>query len=97
MSAYMIALTTVHDPEIYRQYVKVAGPILERYGAKTLNNGKAFEVFEGPVQPTRAYIFEFPSREAIDRMYLSPEYKEAIALRRRGTEVTMIVTDELSA
>ena len=97
MAVYMIALTTVHDPEIYRQYVKVAGPILEKYGARTLNNGKAFEVLEGPVQPSRTYIFEFPSREAIDTFYRSPEYKEAIALRRRGTDVTMIVTDELPA
>ncbi len=97
MSAYMIALTTVHDPDIYRRYIKVAGPILEKYGAKTLNDGKKFQVFEGPIAPTRAYIFEFPSREAIDRFYASPEYKQAIALRKQGTDVTMIVTEQLPA
>lgn len=95
MAAYMIALTTVHDKDIYREYVKIAGPILEKYGAKTLNNGKKFQVYEGPVTPTRAYVFEFPSREVIDTFYNSPEYQAAIELRKRGTDVTMIVTEEL--
>jgi len=95
MPAYMIAFTKVHDEAVYREYVKATGPLMEHYGVKFLNDGRRFEVLEGMMDATRAYVFEFPSMELLRQFYDSPEYKACVAIRKPATDVTIVITEGL--
>ena len=45
---YWIAHVDVRDPEGYRGYVAAAKPAFEKYGAKFLARGGAYEANRGP-------------------------------------------------
>lgn len=95
MSAYMMAFTTVHDEAVYREYVKAVGPLMEQYGVKFLNDGRKFDVLEGGLNPTRAYVFEFPSMALLREFYDSEEYQACVKIRKPATDVTIVVTESL--
>jgi uncharacterized protein (DUF1330 family) len=78
--AYWIAHVDVRDPERYKDYVSTAKPAFEKFGARFLARGGAYEALEGPARG-RNVIIEFPSYEAAKECYGSAEYQAAKAIR----------------
>jgi uncharacterized protein (DUF1330 family) len=78
---YWMAMVDVTDADGYRNYVAANGKAFSRFGARFLVRGGRHESPEGPTGP-RHVIIEFESYEKALECYHSPEYQEALALRR---------------
>ena len=89
---YWIARVDVTDPEAYKKYVAANGAAFARFGARFLVRGGAFKAVEGGSR-ARNVILEFPSYEAAIDCYRSPEYAEALALRRDAGEADILIIE----
>lgn len=90
--AYWIAHVTVNDAERYKDYVSTAKPAFERYGAKFLARGGAWEQFEGQGR-ARNVVIEFPSMQAARDCYNSAEYQAAKAIRQPVADAEMMIVE----
>lgn len=91
--AYWVAHVQVNDPEGYKDYVATAKPAFERYGAKFLARGGAFEALEGE-SAARNVIIEFESMQAARDCYNAPEYQAAKAIREKHAVAKMMMIVE---
>ena len=89
---YWIARVDVRDTEHYKDYVAAAKPAFEKYGARFLARGGAFERLEGQVR-ARNVIIEFPSLEAAHDCYHSAEYQIAAAIRQQVADAEMVIVE----
>ena len=93
MAAYLIVDIEVTDPTVMEEYRKRVPATLDKYGGKFLVRGGKFEKLEGPWQPTRLVLIEFPSLEQAKRWYESEEYREPKALRLKSSKGTLILVE----
>ena len=77
---YWIGRVDVTDPEAYKKYVAANGPVFASYGARFLIRGGQCEAVEGQAR-SRNVVLEFPSYQAAQDCYHSPEYAAVLALR----------------
>ena len=90
--AYWIAHVDVRDPERYKDYVSTASPAFEKYGARFLARGGAYEAMEGKGRG-RNVVIEFPSFQAATDCYNSPEYQAAKAIRVTVADAEMTIVE----
>lgn len=90
--AYWIAHVTVDDPEAYAAYRQANAAAFAKYGARFLVRGGPQQVMEGALRP-RAVVIEFPSREAAEACYRSPEYQAALALRQPVSTADLAIVE----
>jgi uncharacterized protein (DUF1330 family) len=83
MTTYALFDVDWHDPAKAKEYRERFGPVLEKYGGKTLCAGPP-RVIEGDWKPSRLVILEFSSPEAFQAWYDSPEYAPVLKLRQEG-------------
>jgi len=93
MPAYVIANVEVKDPVRYEEYRKMVLPTITAYGGRFLARGGKVDTLEGPWQPNRLVIVEFPSVERAKAWWSSPEYADAKALRQRTSDGSLIVIE----
>ena len=74
---YWIAHVEVSDPDQYVHYVNGAKAAFEKYGATFLARGGAAEEVEGAIGRSRHVVIEFPSYQAAQDCFHSPEYQTA--------------------
>ncbi|MEY3740559.1 MAG: hypothetical protein RLZZ192_1235 [Pseudomonadota bacterium] len=88
--AYLMGHITVTNPEGYKKYSQAVPATIEKHGGKYLVRAGASTQREGEPLPERHVILEFPSRQALDTWYDSPEY-QAILPHRTANSVGQIV------
>ncbi len=93
MPAYVIADIEITDPEVYKEYVKLAPATVAQYGGRYLARGGHTEVLEGEWRPRRLVILEFESVEKAKAWVNSPEYAPARALRQRSARSNLVVIE----
>lgn len=93
---YWIAHVDVRDPERYKDYVATAKPAFERYGARFLARGGAWQAMEGTGR-ARNVVIEFPSMQAALDCYNSPEYQAAKAIRVTVADAEMTIVEGYDA
>ncbi|MBI4987620.1 MAG: DUF1330 domain-containing protein [Rhodocyclales bacterium] len=93
--AYIIAQTTVSNPEQYEGYKALAGAAVAKYGGKYIVRGGATHLLEGDWAPPRLVILEFESVEQAQRFYDSPEYRAARQQRQGAAQMNMLVVEGL--
>jgi uncharacterized protein (DUF1330 family) len=89
---YWIAHVDVTDPEAYKLYVAANALAFGKFGARFLVRGGDFSVPEGRTR-ARNVILEFPSYEAAKACYASPEYAEALRLRKIASDADIIILE----
>ncbi len=89
---YWIVSIDVRDQKAYDAYRAKNGVAFKKYGARFLARGGKFESFEGKSRP-RNVVIEFPSYQAAVDCYRSPEYAEALALRKGATDIDLLVVE----
>lgn len=89
---YWIAHVDVRDPERYKDYVATAKPAFERFGARFLARGGAWQAMEGKGRG-RNVVIEFPSMQAALDCYRSPEYQAAKAIRLTVADAEMVIVE----
>ena len=93
MSAYLIAMVRVHDPETYSKYTALTPDIISKHGGRFIVRGGAVETIEGPEFKDRLVIVEFPSAEAMKTFHASEEYQKAVVHRRESAESTFLLAE----
>ena len=93
MSAYVIADIDVQDPVRYDDYRKMVPASIAAYGGRFLARGGKVESLEGPWEPKRTVIVEFPSVERAKAWWDSDEYAPAKALRRSASQGSLILLE----
>jgi uncharacterized protein (DUF1330 family) len=93
MRAYLVAAETVHDEELFAEYRKQVVATVEAFGGRFIARGGKQTVLEGQWQNPRTVIIEFPTREAAEAWYKSPDYQKIIGLRLKSTSGNLIILD----
>ena len=93
MKAYLVAAETVHDEELFAEYRKQVVATVEAFGGRFIACGGKQTVLEGQWQNPRTVIIEFPTREAAEAWYKSPDYQKIIGLRLKSTSGNLILLD----
>jgi len=89
---YWIARVDVTDADAYKRYVAANGAAFAKYGARFLVRGGSFKAVEGGSR-ARNVVLEFPSYEAAIDCYRSPEYAEALEIRRSAGEADILIIE----
>ena len=89
---YWIVRVDITDPEQYKTYVAANADPLKKYGARFLVRAGRFENPEGTSR-TRNAVIEFPTYQAALDCWKSPEYQQAIKLRRSVSTADLIVIE----
>lgn len=96
MSVYVVSMIRVDDPETYKEYTSRTPPIVKEYGGRFLARGGTVDTIEGEPFKNRLAILEFPSKEAVNAWFTSPEYQEARKYRVASSEANILVIEGTS-
>lgn len=97
MKAYCIVYEIIDDPKTFEQYRSQVMPTIEAYKGRFLIRGGAFTALEGEMPYQRIAVLEFPSREAAENWYHSPEYQRILPLRTAASRCQFILADGIDA
>jgi uncharacterized protein (DUF1330 family) len=89
---YWIGHVTVKDPERYKDYIAANKAPLEKFGAKFIVRGGAYEVVKGASRD-RHVVIEFPSVAAAKECFFSPEYQAALAIFKTCAESDVVIVE----
>ncbi len=93
MSAYVISDVEIRDQTLVQEYRRLAQETIAQYGGRYLARGGSIESVEGGWTPKNVVIVEFPTMERARAWYRSPEYAEALKVRRVALERRLIFVD----
>ena len=93
MSAYVISEVEIRDQTAMVAYRKLAAQTIAQFGGRYLARGGVAEVVEGGPPPKTIIIVEFPSMERLREWYASPEYAEALKVRRTALDRRLIFVE----
>lgn len=82
----VLAFVTVaeEDPAALAAYLRVADRLLTKAGARIVKRFFVNDVVVGKSPGRTVIIVEYPSREAVDAVFDSPEYRALIPIRQRA-------------
>jgi uncharacterized protein (DUF1330 family) len=87
---------TTGAESIQNDYARLAREILPKYGAHYLARSQRNVLLEGQgAAPCCMAVLEFPSIEAVQRWYDSPENREATKVRQSGARFRLVALEEL--
>ena len=92
MTALWIAHVTVTDTDAYARYAELAGPAIAQHGGSFIARGGRFVQLEGKERP-RNVVARFPSVEAAEQCYHSPEYQAALDHARGASERELVIVE----
>lgn len=95
MSVYIVAQSTIENPEMLAEYARIASPTVVAGGGRILALDESPEVVEGENPLPRTVLLEFPSREAFRAWYDSAEYQDVLPLRLESAPGSLIVVNGL--
>jgi uncharacterized protein (DUF1330 family) len=90
--ACWIVRVSVRDEEKYPAYLAAARPAFEKFGARFIVRGGAFETMEGEARQ-RNVVVEFADRPTAMACYRRPEYQRAKAIRQSCAEADFIIIE----
>jgi uncharacterized protein (DUF1330 family) len=93
MAAYVISDLAIRDPVLVERYRTLAQASIAKYGGRYLARGGAVEPVEGGWTPKHIVIVEFPTMEKAREWYRSPEYAEALVVRRDALDRRLIFVE----
>lgn len=92
MPALWIAHVTVTDADAYGKYAELAGPAIAKHGGHFIARGGRFVQLEGK-ERARNVVARFPSVEAAETCYNSPEYQTALNHARGAAERELMIVE----
>ena len=91
--AYLVVDAKSTDPERMVEYRRLSSIAVERFGARFLVRGGAYDVLEGGWRPQRLVVIEFPDMEKAKAFYDSPEYVAARKAREGVSSFDMVLVE----
>lgn len=83
MSAYLMAMMDIHDPDGYTAYRENVTAIVAKHGGRYIVRGGTADVTEGSWPTGRVVVLEFPDYAAAQAFVADPEYQPIAAIRHR--------------
>lgn len=96
MSAYVIAMVNITDPEKYSKYSAKATIASQEHGGTFVVRGGNPETLEGALPYQRVVVNQFESREQAVKFYNSMSYQDAKKEREGAADFNMVVVDGVS-
>jgi uncharacterized protein (DUF1330 family) len=93
--AYVLVQSDVSNTEQYAAYAKLTPSIVEKFGGKFVARGGRSITLEGVKAPARVVVIEFPSFEAAQAFYNSPEYVAARKVRSGAATMQVVAVEGL--
>jgi uncharacterized protein (DUF1330 family) len=95
VAAYVISEVKFLDSALIDRYRPLAAALIAQYGGKYVVRGGPVECVEGERDPDcRFAVVEFASMTRAKEWYASPEYAEALKVRRAGAlERTLVFVE----
>jgi len=78
---------------MFAEYRKQVVATVEAFGGRFIARGGKLTVIEGEWQHPRTVIIEFPTREAAEGWYKSPDYQKIVGLRLKSTSGNLVILD----
>lgn len=91
--AYVVAEIDVTDLDAYREYVRAAFPVIQKYGGKFLTRGGTTVHVEGRPPAERVMIIEFASLDRAREFEYSKDYTDIAPLRQRSAESRLFIVE----
>jgi uncharacterized protein (DUF1330 family) len=89
---YWVAFADVTDPEGYKEYIAANALAFAKFGARFLVRGGQADRPEGHPR-SRIVVIEFPSLQAAQDCYHSPDYAAAMALRQGRAVLDLAIVE----
>ena len=89
---YWIATVTIRDPARYPDYIAANKAAFDKFGAKFLVRGGAYERVKGS-GGERQVVIEFDSFEKAKACFRSPEYQAALRIFETCAESNMVIAE----
>jgi uncharacterized protein (DUF1330 family) len=93
MSAYVISEVEMRDAAGFDTYRTIAAKTIAQYGGRYLVRGGGASVIEGGPPPKTVIVVEFPTMQRLREWYASPEYAEALKVRRTALDRRLIFVE----
>lgn len=93
MAAYILANVQVTNPAQYEDYRRLSSLAMKEHGAEVLVRGGRTTVLEGDWSPDRVVLLKFPTPEAAQAFYDSPEYGAAREAREGAAVMRMVLIE----
>lgn len=93
MPAYVIGDVTVTDSDRYKDYTVHTESTLEPFGGRFIVRGGPFEMLEGPWEPGRLVVIEFPSTQAARDWYESEAYRQILPIRHAASTGSLALVE----
>ena len=94
--AYIVGQLTITNAEGYAKYAAVVPGTVQAHGGKYLVRGGQVSQLEGLSQGDRRVVIEFPSRQAAEVWYRSPEYQAILPHRQANSVGHIALVDGLA-
>lgn len=95
MTAYLVAVVHITQPEVFEAARRAASSATGDYGARFLARGSAalqtLQVVEGKTSPDHVTVIEYPSIEHVQRWLASDEYLATRAQRANAAEFSLFL------
>ena len=92
---YIVVQADITDPTQYAEYAKLTPDIIAKYGGRFLARGGRTTTLEGPAAKGRVVVIEFPSFDAAQQFYASPEYTAARKVREGAAAAQFVLVEGL--
>jgi uncharacterized protein (DUF1330 family) len=92
-SAYILANVTVTNPAQYEDYRKFSSLAMQAHNAEVCVRGGAVSMLEGDWKHERVVLLKFPTRDAAQAFYDSPEYGRARQAREGAAIMRMVLIE----
>ena len=93
MAAYLIGRVSTDNSTLLSGYQAAVPEIIKKYRGRFIARGGTTITLEGPIEPRRIVIIEFPELSDAQEFYHSHEYTTARNLREGIAVVEFIVVD----
>ena len=93
MSAYAIVQINITNKEPYKEYIKQAKPIVEKYKGEYIVRGGKFLKMYGKWDYERTVIVKFPSYEKAMEWCNSEEYAPIKKIREDNSDCNVIIIE----
>jgi uncharacterized protein (DUF1330 family) len=94
--AYLVVDARSTDPERMVEYRRLSSIAVEKFGARFLVRGGAYDVLEGDWRPQRLVVIEFDDSTKAKAFYDSPEYVAARQARAGVSSFDMVLVEGYS-
>ena len=95
MKAYWVVRCNVIDPEEFKKYVNLSGPIISEYGGTFLARGGNQTEYE-ITGYERTVLIEFENIESAEACYNSKKYQNALKHIHKSANRTVVIVEGIN-